>query len=184
MGRWQNGDDSAFGALYKRHAYALLGIASYKTGDREKAKELVQETFISLCDHRDQISPATPLRAFLYATLKHKLLNEVRRTLNYQKHENYYATLHPVHDDTTQALLASRELEQLMEEQIGKLPPQCQRVFRLSRQSHLTNKEIAAQLDISENTVEQHMRKALRLLRSSLGQFIELGAIIYLLHRP
>jgi DNA-directed RNA polymerase specialized sigma24 family protein len=35
-------------------------------------------------------------------------------------------------------------------------------------------------MDISVNTVEQHKRKALRLLRNSLGGFMGLSAILYL----
>jgi RNA polymerase sigma-70 factor (ECF subfamily) len=55
-----------------------------------------------------------------------------------------------------------------LREEILKLPPQCRQVFKLRREEELSNKEIARQMNISENTVEQHMRKALRLLNNAL----------------
>lgn len=62
----------------------------------------------------------------------------------------------------------NEHLELLLQEEIQKLPPQCKHVYRLRREAELSNKEIARQLNISENTVEQHMRRALRLLRNAL----------------
>jgi RNA polymerase sigma-70 factor (ECF subfamily) len=62
----------------------------------------------------------------------------------------------------------TKELELLLQQEIQKLPPQCQHVFRLRREDELSNKEIALELNISENTVEQHMRKAMRLLKNAL----------------
>jgi RNA polymerase sigma-70 factor (ECF subfamily) len=44
-------------------------------------------------------------------------------------------------------------------------------VYKLSREEQLSHKEIAAQLDISTKTVENHLNKALRQLRTSLGLF-------------
>ena len=44
-------------------------------------------------------------------------------------------------------------------------------VYKLSREEQLSHKEIADQLDISTKTVENHLNKALRQLRTSLGLF-------------
>lgn len=160
----------------------LLDLAAHKTGDRESGKELVQETFVSLHARREQLSAGTPLRAYLYVTLKHKLLNHYRQALVHQRYEDYFAGSSSEADHSTELLIESRELERLIETEIERLPPQCQAVFRLSRQENLSNKEIAARLGISENTVEGHMRKALRMLRTGLGKVMELLALIYLIH--
>lgn len=161
---------------------ALLSIAAHKTGDREAAKELVQEAFISLYTRKDQIAPETPVRSYLYVILKHKLLNHYRELLVHQKYETHFSHSHSESDDSLQLNVETRELEKLINLEIDKLSPQCQQVFKMSRKAFMTNKEIALKLGISENTVEQHMRKALRLLRASLGQAMEISAVIYLIH--
>jgi RNA polymerase sigma factor (sigma-70 family) len=57
---------------------------------------------------------------------------------------------------------------------IETLPTKCREVFILSRKEFLANKEIAKKLNISENTVEQHIRKAIRRIRQSIDVVIKI----------
>jgi RNA polymerase sigma factor (sigma-70 family) len=119
------------------------------------------------------------VRAYLYVILKNNILNYYRKEVSRKRYQEYAAQL-PQFDYSTQVTVESRELEKQLSNEIEKLPPKCRAVFKLSRHEHLSNKEIAARLGISENTVEQHMRKALRDLRSAFGGLMEAGIIIYL----
>ena len=56
-------------------------------------------------------------------------------------------------------------MESILNIAIEALPPKRQEVFRLSRLEFLTNIQIAKKLNISENTVEGQMRKAIKYLR-------------------
>jgi RNA polymerase sigma-70 factor (ECF subfamily) len=58
----------------------------------------------------------------------------------------------------------------LLEQAISQLPPKCKEVFLLSRFGKLSYKEIATTLDISPKTVENHLGKALKLLRAFLKE--------------
>ena len=53
---------------------------------------------------------------------------------------------------------------------ISNMPPKMREVYQLSRQEHLSHKEIAARLGISEETVKKHIQHALQLIKTSLGQ--------------
>jgi RNA polymerase sigma-70 factor (ECF subfamily) len=75
----------------------------------------------------------------------------------------------------------ANELEKQIEEAISSLPPQCQTVFRLSRFEGLTYAEIAQQLNISVKTIENHMGKALKIMREKLKDYLPL--LIWLLFR-
>ena len=57
-------------------------------------------------------------------------------------------------------------MREILDTAIEGLPPKRQEIFRLSREEGLSNKEIAERLDISINTVEGQMRKAIKYLRS------------------
>ena len=48
---------------------------------------------------------------------------------------------------------------------VGELPPRQQEVFKMSRDEHLTYKEIATRLNISEKTVERHINEAIKFLK-------------------
>jgi len=61
------------------------------------------------------------------------------------------------------------------------LPPQCRKVFELSRMEQLSYSEIASQLNISTNTVENHISKALKLLRIELKEFLLVCLLIQIL---
>lgn len=175
---WMNGEDNAFEILYKRHAIQLLTVALSKTQSREVAEEIIQETFLSLFLKRKSAATIVNLSAFLYTTVKHKIIDHYRReklSKQYQEHSQVYLT---EADNSTLQTIELKELEQHMAFQIDGLPVRCRSVFVLSRNHHLTNKQIAAQLEISENTVEQHMRKALRILRSSFGRGDKIIAFI------
>ncbi|RQO75563.1 hypothetical protein DBR43_09500 [Pedobacter sp. KBW06] len=51
-------------------------------------------------------------------------------------------------------------------------------VFELSKNQFLSNNEIAEQLEISEQTVETHMKRALKIMRAALGLFVYLTFIL------
>jgi RNA polymerase sigma factor (sigma-70 family) len=51
---------------------------------------------------------------------------------------------------------------------VAKMPPKMQEVYKLSRQEHLSYKEIAAYMNISVETVKKHIQQALHLIRINL----------------
>lgn len=64
------------------------------------------------------------------------------------------------------------EMERILQQAIESLPERCREIFRLSRMEGLQNKEIAARLGISVNTVEGQMSIALRKLRVALKDYL------------
>jgi len=144
-----------------------MAIAMDKTRDRAVAEELVQDTFVAFYKSSVMLDKLTSVMAFLYVILKNKIMDWHRKKTQQRKFSDYFNARFADFDDSTRALIETKELERLLHEEIQKLPEQCRKVFTLKRKESLSNKEIALQLEISENTVEQHMRKALRRLRIS-----------------
>ena len=152
----------------------LLAIASKKVDDYEIAREFVQDVFISLFKLRDSLNPQISVLAYLHVALKNRVLNHYRHQNVHKKYELYVAQQQMQPTDNTASHLHRKELETHLNEEIKKLPQQCRTVFLLSREDGLPHKEIANHLNISVNTVEQHMRKALRILRTSMGNYLHL----------
>jgi len=157
----------------------LTAIAYNKTGDREVAEELVQEAFISLYKHRDSIEENTSIKAYLYVILRNKITDYYRLEVMQQRYADYIIKHTSAEPMSPLVYVETRELEKILKEAIAALPPKCQEVFRLSRESYLSDKEIAEQMDISLKTVEQHKSKALRILRGALGALFEVAVIAY-----
>jgi RNA polymerase sigma-70 factor (family 1) len=140
-----------------------------KTNDREVARELVQGVFVAFFHYRHAAHNIGSLRAYLYTMLKNRILDHYRHIKVQERYKRYAVGQHTTtHGNNVKEYVDTRELENQLREEILKLPPQCRQVFKLRREEELSNKEIARQMNISENTVEQHMRKALRLLHHAL----------------
>jgi len=159
---WKEGDNKYFNLLYKRYFTSLLSIAIKKLKSVEIAKEIVQDVFLEVYLHQESIDPAGNFKGYLFTILQRKIISHYRKELSKQLRQEH-APEHfqsPPLDASEQ--LEFKELQQQIINRVNKLPKQCKTVFELSRYEMLSHKEIAAYLNISTNTVEQHIRKALR----------------------
>jgi RNA polymerase sigma-70 factor (ECF subfamily) len=106
-------------------------------------------------------------------------------SLNFLKHQKVKAG-HQLHvaysmknkSEQAQPKMIRKELENKFREALNELPEQCRTVFQLSRFEEMKYKEIADKLDISVKTVENHMGKALKFLRTKLVDFLPLLLIL------
>lgn len=164
-------DEAAFEELYDRYFRLLFNFAFSKVHDEFAAQEIVQELFVSVWQKRAQNEIVT-CRPYLFAAVKKLIISFYRKEYTRQHHYNQWEKFH---DDISglatdqQAIIA--DLQNRYEEGLHLLPPKCREVFVLSRKG-LSNKEIAEQLTISEKTVEQHITKALRILRNFLSEHL------------
>jgi RNA polymerase sigma-70 factor (ECF subfamily) len=162
------GNESAFDIIYETYCDKIYRLAFRFLKDREQSEEIVQECFINLWMSRQKLNPEGNIWLYLYVIAKRLSLNTLRQICQSReltgKLINYTAT---VHNNTEEDVLV-HDLEQFTEKIINQLPKQQQLIFRLSRIEHLSHKEIADQLQISPNTVKNHMVEALKTLRSHL----------------
>src|SRR5690554_5257488 len=169
------GDEGAFTEIYGRYSEKLLAIAYYYTKDKNFAEEIVQEVFSGLWERRNQLKIET-LSAYLATAIKFSVFRTVHRQrrraeiveLNYRVNGN----------DLLEETIHAKFLQEYIDGIVEQLPEKCRLVYKYSRNKGLSNSEISEEMDIAEKTVESHMTKALKALRSNLK---ELGVSIYLL---
>lgn len=68
--------------------------------------------------------------------------------------------------------LSAADLKEFIKRMVGGLPPRQQEVFKMSRDEHLTYKEIATRLNISEKTVERHINEAIKFLKKNIMLYL------------
>lgn len=174
----QGGDEKVFEDTYKQYARPLICYAYTIVKDQVAAEEIVQNVFLRIWEKKAQRDIHTSLNAYLYKAVYFE-------SLNFLKHETVQSAYlhHSVHAmKHTNAPSASeslhhRDLEGRLRKALSELPEQCRTVFQLSRFEELKYREIADRLGIAEKTVENHMGKALKLLRLKLADFITIIAI-------
>ena len=74
-------------------------------------------------------------------------------------------------DNSNQENIELSDLANTVEKEIARLPGKGQQVFRMSRHEHRSIRDIAAALNISHKTVENHLTKALRQLRVAVSEY-------------
>ena len=75
-------------------------------------------------------------------------------------------------------IFSENEIEELLEKAIGRLPEKCRQVFVMSRMDGLKHDEIAKELNISVNTVQNHISSAIRKLSVELKDYLPLFVFI------
>jgi RNA polymerase sigma-70 factor (family 1) len=160
----RDGDENAFTTIYNTYWKKLLALAYANLKDKMLAEEVVQEVFISLWNRRfDQRIES--LEAYLATAVKFSTFKSLHRNRRHSEIENQIETKdYYIQDD----VIESKFLKEYLDGVVEKLPDKCRLVFKLSRESYLSNKEIAKDLDISEKSVEAHITRALKLLKSNL----------------
>ncbi|WP_164849839.1 RNA polymerase sigma factor [Mucilaginibacter limnophilus] len=176
------GDENAFTLLYQEYSAKVYRLAYKFLKSKEQSEEIVQEAFINLWLSRQKLETTGNLWLYLYVITKRLSLNALRQV--YKSADLTGKLLQSIkidHNSTEEDILA-HDLEQYTDKLIEKLPKQQQLIFKLSRIEGLSHKEIAEQLNISQNTVKNHMVEALKTLKQNL-KYSDLLFFVALIHR-
>jgi len=162
--------EKAFEILFKSHYSKLVFFANRFVNDEDISREVVSEVFTLLWEERASLTIKTSVNAYLYRTVQNRCLNYLKHKkieseyVNYLAKHNMLSEIPALQRNPAQ----EKELEEQVHKAIEELPEKCREVFKLSRFENLKNKEIAANLNISQKTVERHMTIALDRLRNCL----------------
>lgn len=176
----QQGNEQALTLLYRRHWEPLFQQAYRVLKDREACKDLVQELFTELWQKAPRIVLNASLKSYLNASIRYKVFRYIRN--NPVSETLFESITEKMLTPSPESELAVRELQLLLNTLINTLPEKCALIYRMSREQHLSYKEIAQQLHVSVKTVENQINIALRKLRAGLqhniGPLLLLSAML------
>src|SRR3569833_2745811 len=163
------GDQLAFAQIYDRYKFILHAHTLNKLRDREEARDIIQEVFTYLWSKHDEIIISGNLSGYLYGAVRHAILNKITRRQVQEKYLDSLKEFSVLDNVLTDHRIRENQLREHIEKEIRMLPPRMREVFELSRNEHLTHREIAWKLEISEQTVSKQITNALRILKLKLG---------------
>jgi len=173
-----NKDEATFERVFKTHYKSLHAYAFTMLKDEDEAEEMVQQVFFKLWERSENLSFSSSIPAYLYRAVHNESLNFLKHQKVKAGHQMHVAYSMKNTSEQAHGKLTGKELEQKFREALNELPEQCRTVFQLSRFEDLKYKDIAEKLDISVKTVENHMVKALKILRTKLVDFLTLILIL------
>lgn len=164
-------DDAAFTEIYNRYWNKLFSVAANKLNNPAEAEEIVQDIFLDLWKRRMEFHITASLNAYLATAVKYKVINILTKRNQQLCFSKQVVINSSCADISTEQWLNFEELKERLGKLVAALPEKCRFVFQLSRNKGLSQKEIASQLGVSEKTVEAHLSKAIRTLRTQLKNF-------------
>lgn len=162
------GDHHAFQEIFEVYADKMYAVVYNYTKSTFIAEELTQEVFIRLWRQRHVLSEVEDPRAYLYRMVFNQINTYLKKAANELRILENAARRGTDRDNGTEHYIRANEMAHIIALTIDRLPPQKKTIYRLSREQGLNCQEIAERLNLSPNTVKNHLVQALKLLRGYL----------------
>ncbi len=178
--KFKSGDEFAFNLIFNQYSKLLYSSAYNLFRNKQACEDMVQELFIELWEKKETLNIKS-LKSYLFVCIRNKALMAIRSgkvTITTDVLIELCSKYETDHN------LIAKELSEILNDSIDKLPKKCQAVFRLSRFENLSNKEIADKLNISIKTVENQMTIALSRLKNSSIDYLIITAVFSSLIKP
>ncbi len=173
-----SGSEAAFAELFRRYDRRIYPFVLKMIKNSMMAEEITQEIFIKIWRHREALAVIDQPQSYIFTIAARHTLDQIRKQLNENRMlQRFSASLNPAHNDPEELLLL-KDMSALIQRAVEQLPPQQRSVYELSRQKGMSYEEIGQQLNISPNTVRNHLVKALAAIRIWLEQQDQLPLLL------
>jgi RNA polymerase sigma-70 factor (ECF subfamily) len=173
-----DGEHRAFGELVRRYDSRLVNFVYRTVGDRERAQDLVQETFVRVYRHLHRFDQTKKFSTWIYTIAGNLAKNELRNrsrnplVLFQTLKQNWDADHRPLEWEDTQFkpddLYRKRFVREKVEEAVKQLPEHHRVVFVLRELEGKTYEEIAEITGVNLGTVKSRLNRA----RNNFAQII------------
>lgn len=155
----------AFNMLYEKYWDQLFQTSYKLLRDEYLAKDVVQEVFFDLWMRRKE-HDIYNLAGYLYKATRFQSLKQLRKATIQDIHQEHFENVFAANE--TEERLDANELQQSLNNSLKKLPEKHQKIFEMSRNQNMTNREIAEKLQLSQRTVEWYLHTVLKHLKASI----------------
>lgn len=163
-------DYHAFDFLFHKYSESLYSFVLGITRDSFAAEEVTQIVFIKVWQNKSQIKEYYSFKSFLFSITYHETISWLRKEKSEKRRIGELVKKRGLYSDETEHTIEFRNLEEVANKLIEEMPPKRREIFKLSRESGYSNKEIAEILGISVKTVEGQMTSAIKYLRIKIGE--------------
>ncbi|GGZ25544.1 DNA-directed RNA polymerase sigma-70 factor [Echinicola pacifica] len=159
----------SYKVIFEKYYTMLYAYSNRLIHDPESAKEIVNDTFLKLWEHRKTLNrEVDSIKPYLFQIAHNQCINHLKQASNKLKLEYLDGNVAAGYEITE---LEYEELQNAINQAIEALPTQRKQIFLMSRNEGLKYSEIAQQLGISPRTVETQIRRSLNYLREKINRF-------------
>jgi RNA polymerase sigma-70 factor (ECF subfamily) len=163
----KDSDDYSWNNLVRSYRHKLFAYAYSLSKDNEMSLEIVQQVFVKLYIVRKRLNPKLSFKKYMYKSVYNEFINTLNKKKKiYRLHHDYnFNQIHVCENDPTDEFKIKKI--ELVNKLIDQLPKKTKKVFVMSKKRGFCNLEISEFLKIHPKTVEGHITKAFKLLKSN-----------------
>lgn len=171
----ENDDKQAFNIFFKYYYPKLIRFALLFVPHYEQAEDIISNVLTKMLKNRQKTFKMTNFEGYIFRAVKNESLNHLKR-------EKQYYNINPIDEERdfisksfTDPLekLIEDELRTVIAKAVESLSPKRRMVYKLIKDEGLKYKEVAELLDISERTVEVHLKLSITTLKTVINEYIE-----------
>lgn len=165
IARLKKGNSDAFEKIFRLYSDRLFRFARSYFHTNEDAEEIIQDVFLKLWKHKENIRSRDSLKSYLFQIAYHTIKETFIKKNREDKYKQQIA-LEYLKDDHPELeqndyIHVMKQVDQL----IDLLPEQRRRTFIMSKKEGMSISEIALRLNIAEKTVKNHLTLATHQIR-------------------
>ncbi|MDR2809030.1 MAG: RNA polymerase sigma-70 factor [Tannerellaceae bacterium] len=176
----KQGDTKAFEIVYQTYKAKIYNFVSDALYDKNVAKDITQNVFLAVWEHRADILPNSNFKSYLFTIAKNLVYRQTEKMLLAVRYEDYIRLHNSEEDNSLEEKIDANSLETLIAKLIEQLPAARRKIFLLRFKKGLSNKEIVEHLSVSEGTVEKQINRSLTYIRKHLKDYINLIAMLHI----
>lgn len=177
---FRNGNETAIRKLYALHYRPLCYFNQKLINYKQEAEDISTETFLKLLQKKLDFDSLSDIKSFLFTASRNACYDFLRREKRHNKSHQEISLLLPLEEQFGEQEMITAKVLQAIYAEMENLPNQCQQVFRSIFIEGKSTADIAAEMEISPQTVLNQKAKALRKIRLALGQENMLTTVLLL----
>jgi RNA polymerase sigma-70 factor (ECF subfamily) len=172
------GNMFAFDTLYRHYSKKLYQFAYSILKSKEESENIVQEVFLKIWEKRTSIEKDSSIKSYLFSIAYHSTITLIRKKIKDNQFVDYLKYSQEI-VEVPEIEYEYKELTEQLHDIVSHLPKRQKEVYILHSEEGLTYKDIAVKLQISVNTIENHMSMALKHIRAKLGKYSLITSLFF-----
>lgn len=164
------GNEEAFRHIFHLYNQKLHPFILKVTCSESVAEDIIQETFLRLWVHRQEVAEMEYPVSWLYKVASNLSLTHLRKLASENRRLQRMEAVESTARNEVIDNISVKEIQALLAKAVDQLPPRRQCIYKMSRDMGLSHKEIAEQLRISPNTVKNQLVSAFKFIKDYIRQ--------------
>jgi RNA polymerase sigma-70 factor (family 1) len=161
------GDKKAYETMFRRFYPKVHRFVAMLLKNKDDADDVCQLIFLKIWNKREKFTDVRDFDSYLFILTKYTVINYISSRhvmpIDIDSLPDRYSNESSPFDD-----VVAKDTQLLIDMMVENMPQQRQMIYRMSREQHLKNEEIALQLGIQKKTVENHLNLALKEIKKAL----------------